>query len=259
MFHCNRRAPLTFLLILLCASGCSRPHEIGELTTLAHGKTDKGDIHGFTEIYDHLFFPLRSSATRVCEIGIAGGGSLQVWSRYFSKATVFGIDIYSLSQLRSMLRSQGVKEDFLPDQPETPRIKTFVADQANREQLKSFIDKYGGDFDIVLDDGGHTMEMQQVSLGFFFKYVKPAGYYVIEDVHTSLTDRYEGYGAQKGQENTTLRMINQFIRNARIESQYLRPEEAEYLNSRIEYCNLFVKNNSAHSITCIFKKKEETR
>ncbi len=224
---------------------------------MAYGKTDKAETHGFTEIYEHMFYPLKSSPIRICEIGIAWGGSLDVWSRYFDRATVFGIDEYSLAELRSMMQAQGVKDDFLPKQPETERIKTFVADQSNRDQLQSFINKYGGDFDIMLDDGGHTMEDQQTSFGFLFKYIKPKGYYVIEDVHTSLVDRYDGFGAEKSEENTTLTMVNEFIRHGRIKSRYMRPEEMDYLNSHIEFCNLFVRNNYAHSITCIFQKKPD--
>jgi hypothetical protein len=122
--------------------------------------------------------------------------------------------------------------------------------------LNSFIQKYGSDFDVILDDGGHAMNMQQISFGFLFKHVKPGGYYVIEDVHTSLPNRYPGFGVQKEEENTTLGMINGFIRQEKIRSVYLTPDEMEYLNNTIEYCNLWVSNNSAHSMTCIFKKKE---
>ena len=90
-----------------------------------------------------------------------------MWSEYFSKGIVFGIDIYNLDQLHAWMRKTGFP-DFLPDKPDTGRIKTFVADQANREQLQRFIDVSGGDFDIVLDDGGHTMKQQQMSFGYFF-------------------------------------------------------------------------------------------
>jgi demethylmacrocin O-methyltransferase len=180
-----------------------------------------------------------------------------MWSRYFSNATVFGIDVFSLSELRTKLKEQGINQDFLPEQPESERLKTFVGDQANREHLKAFVGKYGGDFDIVLDDGGHSMKQQQISFGFMFKYVKPGGYYVIEDVHTSLPERYKGFGVGKSEADTTLRMINYFNRYARVKSVYLRPDEMDYLNRNIEYCNLFVRNNSAHSMTCIFKKRPE--
>lgn len=229
---------LIILLFILTSAGCAPAQKFGDLSRMAKGKTDKMDTHGFTEIYEHIFFPLRNSPIKVCEIGIWKGGSLQVWRDYFPKATVYGIDIVDSSWLDSN------------------RIKTFVADQSKRNELKSFIDKYGGDFDILLDDGGHTMEQQQVSFGFLFKYVKAGGYYVIEDAHTSLIDRYKDFGAEADEHNTTLTMLSYFIRHAGFKSVYWTTEEGEYLSSNVEYCNLFVRNNWAHSITCIFKKRE---
>src|SRR6266480_1505798 len=77
-------------LLALCAGCCVRsPAEFGQLTRIGHGKTDKADNHKFTVIYEHLFAPLRRSPIRLCEIGIAGGGSLRMWSEYFSKGIVF--------------------------------------------------------------------------------------------------------------------------------------------------------------------------
>src|SRR5512135_3110876 len=94
------------VLLLLCVPGLLCSQHFGDLYSLARGKTDKADTHGFTEIYEHMFYPLKSSPIRICEIGIAWGGSLDVWSRYFSRATVFGIDDHSLDELRSMMRAQ---------------------------------------------------------------------------------------------------------------------------------------------------------
>jgi len=214
-------------------------YEFGTLSQLAGEKTDKGiHFHYFTEIYEHIFFPLKDTPIKIFEIGIWMGGSLNLWQDYFPYATIYGIDIVDKSELN------------------TEKIKTFVADQANREQLQSFVDKYGSDFDIILDDGGHTMEQQQISLGYLFKHVKGGGYYIIEDVHTSLPEYYPHphYGVEENKNNSTLRMINNFIKNARIESKYLTLEEENYLNTNIEYCNLFFRNNDHHSITCIMKK-----
>ena len=243
------------LFLLQGVSGCAAAPTFGELSRMSQNMTDKMDTHGFTEIYEHVFYPLRPLPIRICEIGISRGGSLVVWQKYFPKSTVFGIDIYDLKQLRVVLREAGVDKDFLPSAPESPRLKTFVANQTDRAQLQQFIDKYGGDFDIIMDDGGHTMEQQQVSFAFFFKHVKPGRYYVIEDVHTSLIERYQGYGADKDGANTTLTMISGFISQGIIKSRYMLPEEVEYMNQNIDYCNLFSRANDAHSITCIIKKK----
>ncbi len=228
-------------LLLLCFTGCknsTKANEFGELSSLALGKTDKAmDGHGFTELYEHIFHPLKDSPIKIFEIGILDGGSLILWRDYFPNARIYGIDVVDKSNLDS------------------ERIKTFVANQANRDQLDAFIDKHGGDFDIILDDGGHKMEQQQKSLGHLFKYVKPGGYYIIEDVHTSLPQYYSGYGVEEDETNSTLEMINLFIKKKLIKSKYLTPIEEDYLRNNIEYCNLFFRNDELHSIACVFKKR----
>jgi hypothetical protein len=195
------------------------------------------EAHGFIELYEHIFFPLKNSPIKILEIEIGAGGSLRVWRKYFPEAKIYGIDILEKS----------------PFDPE--RIKTFVAEQANRDQLKAFINKYGGDFDIVIDDGGHPMNQQQISLGFLFKYVKSNGYYIIENIHTSFPTYYRDFGVEKGGGNSTFRLINNFIRKENITSKYLTPEEEKYLSKNVEYCNLFFRKNKWHSIVCVFKKK----
>ncbi len=214
-------------------------YKFGELTNLANKyETDKYSSHFYTEVYEYFFYPMKYKARKICEIGIWKGASLKMFKDYFQKATIYGIDINDASGLDSN------------------RIKTFVADQANKAQLKSFFDTYGGDFDIIIDDAGHTMEQQQISFGYLFKYVKQGGYYIIEEVHTSLYSHLGAeYGAEKNEGNTTLTMINNFIRTGIIESKYMTMEEKEYLTTKtIRYCNL-LGTDRGNSITCIFKKR----
>ncbi len=237
----RRRLVLAAPIVLLALgfAGCRRPETtVGELTRLAGLKTDKGvSVHHFTEVYELFFAPLRPTAAKVFEIGIAGGGSLEMWRDYFPKAMIYGIDIYPKTEMDS------------------DRIKTFVADQSDRSQLAAFIDRFGGGYDIIVDDGGHSMDQQQVSIGYLFRYLKPGGYYVIEDVHTSLPRFWSGFGVEPGGANSTLTMLTGFISSGRLESRYLASAEEKYLARNIDFCNLFSRNNRFHSLTCILKKR----
>jgi hypothetical protein len=238
MAKMNVRLTVGLILVLgfLSGSGCAnREYRFGELTKLADQyKSDKGTLlHHYTEVYECFFYPMKASARKICEIGILEGASLKMFEDYFGSAVIYGIDIEDASRLNS------------------DRIKTFIADQANRRQLAAFADASGSDFDLILDDGGHSMEQQQVSFGSLFRLVKPGGYYIIEDVHTSLL---ADYGAEPGEANTTLTMIQRFVRSGKIESKYLTEEERQYLDFNISFCNLMSRNNGT-SITCIFKKR----
>ena len=221
-------------------AGACRNHESenSSLTTLAdkYG-TDKGTRgHHFANTYELFFAPIRNEAGKVFEIGVLEGASLRMWSEYFPNAKIFGIDIEDKSFLNS------------------DRISTFVADQADRKQLQSFLDQAGGNFDVIIDDGGHSMEQQQVSFGYLFRHVKPGGYYVIEDVHTSIYEMHQGrYGATPTGVNTTLTMIDNFIRTGNIESRYMTAEERENAGLTVVYANL-ASRDRGRSITCIFKK-----
>jgi hypothetical protein len=208
----------------------------GELTRLADKhNTDKGtSTHKYTDVYEYFLLPMRNQARKIGEIGVASGASLFMWSDYFPNAMIHGIDIVDSSRLNS------------------DRIKTFIADQGNRKQLGQFIAASGSGFDLILDDGGHLMEQQQVSLGFLFPHVKPGGYYILEDVHTSIM--YPGWGIDEDKKNTTLLMIENFVRTGKISSKHMTPAEARYVSDHVQYCNLFWGEDRL-SITWILKKK----
>jgi hypothetical protein len=218
------------------------PTRLGELARLAGVRTDKGAFgHNYTEVYERFLFQWKNAPIRICEIGIEKGGSLGLWNDYFPRASIFAIDIEDKASMQNA------------------RTKTFIADQSKRDQLETFIQTFGGNFDFLLDDGGHTMDQQQISLGFLFKFVRPGGYYILEDIHTSLPAFYPGYGVEPDGSNSTLAMIERYVRGnpPKFESKYMLPEEMRYLNENVEFANLNFRNDSEHSIMCIFKKKQK--
>jgi demethylmacrocin O-methyltransferase len=161
-----------------------------------------------------------------------------MWQTYFPKARIFAVDILDTSHFNNA------------------RVTTLIADQANRHQLQAAIATSGSDIDVLIDDGGHTMEQQQVSLGFLFKHVRPGGYYVIEDVHTSLPALWKGYGVTRDGANTTLRMLENFMRSSSpvMRSRYMLDSEESYLTDNIESMVISHRPKS-RSLMCVLKKK----
>ena len=200
--------------------------------------TDKQpSMHNFISVYDRNFTPIKDSVKRILEIGIFNGASHKMWKCFFPNAEVYGIDIKTKPWVEKL------------------GIHTYLADQANREQLQAFIDSSGGQFDIIVDDGGHYMNHQQVSLGFLFKHLKPGGFFIIEDVHTSIPAFYHGFGVDSLESNTTLKMINDFTTTERIKSVYMSRDEEIYLEQYIDYVELVKIRNGMHSTLCVFRKK----
>jgi hypothetical protein len=117
--------------------------------------------------YDFCFEQFKEKPIRVLEIGVEQGGSLAVWKEYFPLAHIVGIDI-----------------DESCRRFESDRIHVHIGDQADAAFLAR-VSKLEGPFDIVIDDGGHTMRQQIVSFEALFPLLNDKGVYVIEDLHTS--------------------------------------------------------------------------
>lgn len=131
--------------------------------------TDKNTTHSYGAVYDTLFAPYKDTATRLLEIGFDSGASLQVYSEYFTNATIYGIDI------RDNCQSQ---------YKQNPRIQMYFGDATASESIGAF----EGPFDIIVEDGSHTLEHQIQHFKDYSSKVKIGGLYIIEDVHENNLD-----------------------------------------------------------------------
>ncbi len=156
------------------------------------GPSAKWSANNYVDVYEAYFQRLRTKPISILEIGlgvtgenwqskiahgrnIQGGASLKMWSQYFPKAQIYGIDINDASYLND------------------ERVSTFVVDQGNIEDLLKFVKSMGKiRFDFIIDDGSHRADHQQISLQALFPLLKPDGVYFIED----LNDR--GFGERSG-------------------------------------------------------------
>lgn len=143
-----------------------------ELTKIGlETRTDKATYHGFTPIYERHLRHLHDQPVRLLEVGIYRGQSLAMWSEYFSKGWVGGIDI-SYGELRKRWA----------------HYPMALADQTNPEQMSAAFEKLGitlGSLDICIDDGGHRMSQQNACIGICWPMLKSGGFYILEDLHTA--------------------------------------------------------------------------
>ena len=155
---------------------------INQLPTLAQlfaehsGKvSDKWSIY-ITE-YDRLFQPYRDQPVRLLEIGIQNGGSLEIWSKYFTNAIKFiGCDI---------------NPDCAKLQFDDPRITVVVSD-ANTDETQRHILKLSPVFDLMIDDGSHHSGDIVRSFARYFPHLNDGGLYIAEDLHCSYWQDFEG-------------------------------------------------------------------
>ena len=153
--------------------------ELDKLAITLEPLGDKGsNWHNYTKIYSLYFAPIKNEPLRLLEIGIYKGASVILWENYFPNAELHFIDITLANSKYSSKRSH-----------------YHLADQSNSQQLLNVVSNINGKFDIIIDDGGHTMQQQIVSFTTLFPSLKSGGMYIIEDLHTSYWSNYGGDGS----------------------------------------------------------------
>jgi len=125
--------------------------------------------HHYFEIYERHFARFRQARPTVLEIGVQGGGSLEMWRQYFgADARIFGIDSAATAK-----RNEDIA------------TKVFIGDQADRNFLRGVAAEVGP-LDLVIDDGGHKASQQINSFEELYPKLSQSGVYLVEDTHTAL-------------------------------------------------------------------------
>jgi hypothetical protein len=131
----------------------------------------------YMEEWDRILSPYRVQPIRLLEIGIQNGGSLEIWGKYFPQAEkIIGCDI---------------DEACRKLQYEDSRIAIVVAD-ANTDEGENQILQHSASFDLILDDGSHHSDDIIRSFIRFFPLLNDDGIYLVEDLHCSYWQDYNG-------------------------------------------------------------------
>ena len=89
-----------------------------------------------------------------------------MWRSYFGEGShIYGIDIEPACKAY-----------------ESAGVSILIGDQADRTFWKDFKGSLKG-IDVLIDDGGHTVEQQRITLEEMLPYLRPGGVYLCEDIH----------------------------------------------------------------------------
>ena len=124
-------------------------------------ETDKAShVHDYLKHYETHLKRFQHSPIELLEIGVFDGGGLRTWEKWFSAAHITGIDIAPLQYVN------------------TSQCRTILADVNSWEPDQNF--------DVIIDDGSH--KSADIVSGYvrLWPYLKPGGWYIIEDMGTQL-------------------------------------------------------------------------
>jgi hypothetical protein len=227
----------------------TQEYEYLDKLAISYGTDKSSEFHNYTRVYAKYFPYFKTKPIRFLEIGIFKGGSVQLWEDYFPNAELHFVDMTKYFIQYFSKRSQ-----------------YHFLDQANINVLKNFGQKFG-QFDIIIDDGGHVMEQQINSFKVLFDFVKPGGMYVIEDLHTSYNKNYHGSYHQVNHGNisvmeagksTAVDFLKQFIDDINFTgalSFWAHNNVTNPLMSNVEYFRSQIDAVHFYTSLCIIFKK----
>lgn len=133
-------------------------------------RTDKNTTHSYLNLYQDILVGKKDTALNVLEVGIDRGGSIKLWSEFFTNSIVYGLDIMDIKDVYDELKNND-------------KIKLYTSIDAYDEKFvkNTFLDN-NITFDFMLDDGPHTLESMKQFIYLYSKLMTKDGILIIEDV-----------------------------------------------------------------------------
>lgn len=171
-----------------------------------------------------------------CNMDYGPGASVAVWKELFPKANLWEAEYVAECVEKSTANGQ------------LDGINVLVGDQADIPTLNSWIQKSGGQFDVIIDDGGHHNCQIGNSFDKLWPELKPGGYYFIEDLHVGKSANY--IGAECGSVLFTQRLLEwsdhlMFLTNTYGQQfKYPLPKDILFVSCQAEACVIGKKKSA---------------
>jgi hypothetical protein len=135
-----------------------------------NSRTDKNTVHSYLPLYQKLLISKKETAKNVLEIGVLNGGSIKLWSDFFTNAVVYGLDILNINDIWEGIKN---KENIV--------LHTSINAYDNNFFNTHFLNK-NIKCDLMLDDGPHTLESMIQFIKLYSQIMTDDGILIIEDV-----------------------------------------------------------------------------
>ena len=176
--------------------------------------SDKYFWHRYTDDYLKIM-KAQKSTDHILEYGVFLGHSITWLKQEFPLARIVGMDIV----------------DEKGSWPKDASIEYRKIDQGNREQLSETLAELGLFYDLIIEDGSHHPDHQLNSLICTLPWVREGSIYIVEDIHTCLTEFRKNRLISPAMKRVylenlvqTSRMISRFlILPRKIQESFFRP------------------------------------
>lgn len=135
-----------------------------------NSRTDKNTVHSYLELYEELLKSKKDSAKNILELGDFNDGSIKMWHDYFLNATIYAAGFISMDEVHDEIKN---KERIILYTSSEPYYPDFSKEE--------FLDN-GIKFDMMLDDGPHTLESMKIYVAIYSQLLSDDGILILEDV-----------------------------------------------------------------------------
>jgi len=133
--------------------------------------TDKCSEHSFLDFYQQVFSVFADTPINILEIGTYKGGWAYTMHKLLTKSNITSIDIEDRF-------SNSLKKEI-----DYSRFNILIENAFSNKTISSF-EETNQLFDIIIDDGPHTLESQLFSVQNYTKLLSNNGLLIIEDIQS---------------------------------------------------------------------------
>ena len=175
--------------------------------------------HSYNHFYYKYFKKKKLQYLNILELGSFRGNAAAALFFYFKNAQIWCGDIF-------------------PDlfTYKSKRIKNFLIDTSSELELKNKIINKDENFDFIIEDAGHYLKDQIISLFILFRKLKPKGIFIVEEL--DFPDVRKDMNLEN--EKPTLKeILNLIKKNKDFDSKYINNNDKKYFIDNLKEINIF--------------------
>ena len=182
-------------------------------------KKEKIQGHQYALFYNKYFKSLKNKKLNILELGTFKGAATAAFNIFFINSKIYTGDLY-------------------PDifNFSSKNIINFKIDTSSENSINNVIVNNDLQYDIIIEDAGHYLKDQIISLFILFKKLKSQGFFVIEELDFPDTR----IDMNIHNEKPTLKEILYSIKNKKdFNSKYIDPVEKKYFLENFKFINIY--------------------
>jgi len=205
---------------------------VNQYTQPSKKKSLKVKAQGYTKFYENIFYKIKDENINIMELGTFYGNASAALYFYFKNSKIYAGDIN-------------------PDmfKYKSNRIKNFYINSSSQESIKNEIINLDISFKIIIEDAGHMLKDQIISLFLLFQKLEPGGYFIVEELDYPETREDMRINQTFPDLKSILNSIN---KKEDFVSPYIDQHSKSYFLENFEYIKIFRGNINE---LAIIKKK----